>query len=158
MDLKSCRWIPQSTSCGCTHHCAPFLWIWGIWVAPTLSTRSRLHHHISTLGYKWNYHWFSHLGHTLMPPGPSFCSYKRAWKVDLGSPLLSGGKTFWRRENCGRSLETFLLAKNLTGCQQVYPILHFLCHFQANHQEARFIHPSSYSRESLGIHLIGLDV
>jgi hypothetical protein len=30
--------------------------------------------------------------------------------------------------------------------------------FQAIHQEARLIHPSSYSREALGIHLNGLHV
>jgi hypothetical protein len=66
-----------------------------------------------------------------MPPGPSLCSYKRACKDDLGSPLQSGGRTFWRRENCGRSSETFLLAKTSTGRQQVYQILHCLCHFQA---------------------------
>jgi hypothetical protein len=80
-----------------------------------------------------------------MPPGPSLCSYKRACKDDLGSPLQSDGRTFWRGENCGRSSETFLLAKTSTGRQQVYQILHCLCHFQANHQEARLIHPSSYS-------------
>jgi hypothetical protein len=55
-----------------------------------------------------------------MPHGPSLCSYKRACKDDLGSPLQSGGMTFWHRENYGLSLETFLLAKTLTGRQQVY--------------------------------------
>jgi hypothetical protein len=90
--------------------------------------------------------------------GPSLCSYKRVCKDDLGSPLQSGGRTFWHRENCGHSSETFLLAKTSTGRQQVYQILHYLCHFQANHQEARLIHPSSYSREALGIHLNGLHV
>jgi hypothetical protein len=37
------------------------------------------------------------------------------------------------------------LAKTSPGHQQVYQILHFLCYFQANHQEVRFIYPSSYS-------------
>jgi hypothetical protein len=93
-----------------------------------------------------------------MPLGPSLCSYKRACKVDLGSPLQWGGRAFWHRENCGRSSETFLLAKTSTGCQQVYLILHYLHLFQAIHQEARLIHPSSYSREVMGIHLNGLHV
>jgi hypothetical protein len=52
----------------------------------------------------------------------------------------------------------FLLAKTSTGCQKVYHILHCMCHFQANHQEERLIHPSFYSREALGIHLNGLHV
>jgi hypothetical protein len=51
-----------------------------------------------------------------------------------------------------------LLAKTSIGRQQVYHIFHCMCHFQDNHQEARLIHPSSYSRESLGIHLDGLHV
>jgi hypothetical protein len=55
-----------------------------------------------------------------MPHETSLCSYKRAWKANFGSPLQSGGKTFWRRENCGPSSETFLLTKTLTGRQQVY--------------------------------------
>jgi hypothetical protein len=80
-----------------------------------------------------------------MPPGPSMFSYKRECKDDLRSPLHSGGRSFWCRENCGRSSETFLLAKTSTGRQQVYYIFHFLRHFQANHQEERLINPSSYS-------------
>jgi hypothetical protein len=93
-------------------------------VAPTLSTRSRLRHHLSALGYRRDCHRFSHSGWTIMPSGPSLCSYKRACKDDLGSPLQSDGRTFWRGENCGRSSETFLLAKTSTGRQQVYQILH----------------------------------
>jgi hypothetical protein len=46
-----------------------------------------------------------------MPPGPSMCSYKRVCKVDLGSPLQLGGKTFFHRENCGRPSETFYWPK-----------------------------------------------
>jgi hypothetical protein len=111
-----------------------------------------------TLGYRCECHRFSHSGQTVMPSGPSLCSCKRACKDDLGSPLQSDGRTFWHGENCGRSTETFLLAKTSTGRQQVYQILHCLCHFQANHQEERLIHPSSYSREALGIHLDGLHV
>jgi hypothetical protein len=76
-----------------------------------------------------------------MPPGPSLCSYKQAYKAELGSPLQSGGRTFWHRENCGCSSKTFLLAKTSTGHHQVYQILHFLLHFQANHQEASLYTP-----------------
>ena len=46
-----------------------------------------------------------------MPSRPSLCSYKRACKADLGSPLQSSGRTFWCRENCGRSSETFYWPK-----------------------------------------------
>jgi hypothetical protein len=76
----------------------------------------------------------------------------------LGSPLQSDGRTFLHGENCGRSLETFLLAKNSTTRQKVYHILHFMFHFQAISQEERHIQPSSYSQEALGIHLNGLHV
>jgi hypothetical protein len=93
-----------------------------------------------------------------MPPRPSLCFYKRVCKADLEIPLQLGGRTFWHRENCGRSSETFLLTKTSTGRQQVYLILHYLFHFQASHQEARLIHPSSYSREAMKIHLNGLHV
>jgi hypothetical protein len=61
-----------------------------------------------------------------MPHGPSLCSYKRVCKVDFGSPLQLDGRTFWHGENYGHSSETFLLAKTLTGRQQVYQILNFL--------------------------------
>jgi hypothetical protein len=81
-----------------------------------------------------------------MPPRPSLFSYKRACKDDLGIPLQSSGKKVLHGENYGHSRETFLLDKNLTGHQQVYQILHCLFHFQANHQEERCIHPSSYSQ------------
>jgi hypothetical protein len=91
-----------------------------------------------------------------MPPGPSLCFYKHSCKADFGSPLQSGDRTFWPRENCGRSSETFLLAKTSTRRQQVYQILHCLFHFQDGHQESRIIHPSSYSQEVVGIHLHGL--
>jgi hypothetical protein len=96
-------------------------------VAPTLSARSRLRHHLSALGYRCDCHRFSHSGWTIMPSGPSLCSYKRVCKDDLGSPLQSDGRTFWHGENCGHSSETFLLAKTSTGRQQVYHILHCLC-------------------------------
>jgi hypothetical protein len=93
-----------------------------------------------------------------MPSVPPLCSHKIACKDDLGGSLYSDDRTFWHGENCGHSIETFLLAKTSTRRQQVYQILHFMCHCQANHQEARLIHPSSYSREALGIHLDGLHV
>jgi hypothetical protein len=44
-----------------------------------LSTKYKLHHHLSTLGYMSECHRFSHW--------PSLCSYKRACKVDLGGSL-----------------------------------------------------------------------
>jgi hypothetical protein len=127
-------------------------------VAPTLLARSRFHLHLSTLGYRHNCHRFSHSGRSVMPSGPSLCSCKRVCKDDLGSPLQSDGMTFWHGENCGHSLETFLLAKTSTRRQKVYHIFHFMCHFQANHKEARLIHLSSYPREALGVHLNGLHV
>jgi hypothetical protein len=68
-----------------------------------------------------------------MPFGPPLCSHKRACKDDLGGSLQLDGKTFWHGENCGRSTKIFLLAKTLTRRQQVYQILHCLCHCQANH-------------------------
>jgi hypothetical protein len=80
-----------------------------------------------------------------MPPESSLCSYKRACKAYLGIPLESGGRSFWHRENCGRPSEEFLLAKNLTGRQQVYHILHFPRHCQVECQEESIKHPSSYS-------------
>jgi hypothetical protein len=93
-----------------------------------------------------------------MPSGPPLGSHKRACKDDLGGSLQSDGETFWCGENCVRSIETFLLDKTSTRRHHVYQIFHFLCHCQANHQEARLIHPSSYSQEDLGIHLDGLHV
>jgi hypothetical protein len=80
-----------------------------------------------------------------MPPGPSLCSYKKACKDDLGIPLQSSGRTFWLRENYGRPSEKNLFSLTSTGHQQIYQILHCLCHFQFNHQEERIIHPSAYS-------------
>jgi hypothetical protein len=80
-----------------------------------------------------------------MLSGPPLCSCKKACKDDLGGSLQLDGRTFWHGENGGHSTETFLLSKTLTGRQKVYHILHFMCHFQASHQEARLIHPSSYS-------------
>jgi hypothetical protein len=93
-----------------------------------------------------------------MPSRASSCSCKRACKVYFGIPLQSDGMTFWCGENYGRSSETFLSAKTLIEHQQVYEILHFMCHFQANHQEERLIDTSSYPREALGINLNGLHV
>ena len=68
-----------------------------------------------------------------MPSSPSLCSYKRACKYDLGISLQSYGRTFWHGEKYGRSTEIFLFDKNSTGHQQVYHILHCLCHCQDNH-------------------------
>jgi hypothetical protein len=86
------------------------------------------------------------------------CSYKRACKYYLGGSLQLDVMTFCCGENCGCSTKTFLLSKALIGCQHVYQILHYLCHFQASHQEARLIHPSSYSQEVVQILLYGLHV
>jgi hypothetical protein len=52
-----------------------------------------------------------------MSSGPYLCSYKRACKADLVSPLQLDGITFWRGENFGFSSETFILAKNSIGRQ-----------------------------------------
>jgi hypothetical protein len=92
-----------------------------------------------------------HLGHLCVPTSERANLIWEAHYSRMARHFGSG-------ENCGHSSETFLLAKTSTGRQQVYQILHFLCHFQAIHQEARLIHPSSYSREALGIHLNGLHV
>jgi hypothetical protein len=92
-----------------------------------------------------------HLGHLCVPAREHA---KMIWEAHYSQD----GRTFWRGENYGHSTKTFLLAKTSTRCQQVYHILHCLCHFQANHQEERLIHPSSYSQEALGIHLDGLHV
>jgi hypothetical protein len=64
---------------------------------------------------------------------------------DLGSSLQPGSETFWCRKYSGSTAKTFLLAEASTRCSQVHQILHFLCHFQALHQETWAIHPSSYS-------------
>jgi hypothetical protein len=103
-------------------------------------------------------HWFSHLGRTIMPSRPPLCSYKWVWKYDLGSSLQSNGRKFWHGKKCGCSTEKFLLFKTSIRREKVYEIFHFPCHFQANHQEERIIHPSSYSREGVGIHIDGLHV
>jgi hypothetical protein len=63
------------------------------------------------------------------------CSSKRACKDYLGGSLQSDGRTFWHGQNYGRSIEAFLLAKTTIGRQQVYHILHSLCHCQDIHQE-----------------------
>jgi hypothetical protein len=55
-----------------------------------------------------------------MPPGPSMCSYKRAGKVDLGSPLQLGRRTFWRRENYGRSSEDIFIGQKFARTSVKY--------------------------------------
>jgi hypothetical protein len=47
----------------------------------------------------------------------------------LGIPLHSGGRTLRCGKYSGSVATTFLLAETLTGCQQVYQVLHFLCLF-----------------------------
>jgi hypothetical protein len=49
-----------------------------------------------------------------MSSWPYFFSHKRVCKDYLGGSLQSIGRTFLRGENCGHSIETFLLAKTLT--------------------------------------------
>jgi hypothetical protein len=58
----------------------------------------------------------------------------------LGSPLQSGGKTFWSRQDGGRVVKVLLLAETSTGCQQIYKIVHYLCHRQTSHQEVGTVH------------------
>jgi hypothetical protein len=75
-----------------------------------------------------------------MPSRPPLCSIKRACKFDMGSSLQLYGKTFWCGENYGCSTEEFLFSKTSIGCQQVYHILHLLCHFQAiDHKKGLYI-------------------
>jgi hypothetical protein len=79
-----------------------------------------------------------HLGHLCVPTSEHA---KMIWEAHYSR--VAGH--FGVEKTVVRSSETFLLAKTSTGRQQVYQILHCLCHCQANHQEARLIHPSSYS-------------
>ena len=79
-----------------------------------------------------------------MPPGSPFCSFKRACQDDLGSTLQSGCWAFWDRENGGSTGEVFLLAKSLTRSREVHQIMHYLCHCQTDHQEARPLYPAAY--------------
>jgi hypothetical protein len=65
-----------------------------------------------------------------MPSEPSLCSFKQACKYDLGISLQSGGRTLWHGKNNGITTKVFLLVKASTRCQQVYQILHCLCHFK----------------------------
>ena len=88
--------------------------------------------------------------------GTPLCSLERACQGDFGGALQSGYKTLWCGENYVHTTKVLLLAKTLIGCWKIYQILHFLCHFQANHQEARHVHSSTYSQPSLGIHVHGL--
>ena len=101
---------------------------------------------------------FSPPGCPIMPPGSPLCSLNRACQDDLGSTLQSRCWAFWGRENDGSTAEIFLLAEFLTGCREVHQILHCLCHYQTDHQEARPIYPTVYPQSTLGIHLHGLHV
>jgi hypothetical protein len=80
-----------------------------------------------------------------VPYGPYLCSIKQVIKADLGSPLQSGGITLQCGKYSGSVTVTFLLTKNLIGCQQVYPVLHCLRYFQTEHQEIRPVHSYAYS-------------
>jgi hypothetical protein len=71
----------------------------------------------------------------LCPSEPSLCSFKRACQDDMGISLQLGSKTFWCRKDSGSTAKSFLLVEASTRCSQVHQILHFLCHFQAHHQE-----------------------
>jgi hypothetical protein len=68
-----------------------------------------------------------------MSSGTSLCSIKQEREVDLGSSLQSGGRTLRCREDSGSVATTFPLAKTLRGCQQVYHVMHGLCHCQTDH-------------------------
>lgn len=79
-----------------------------------------------------------------MPPRTPLCSFKRVCEDDVGSALNLGCWEFWCRENASSTAEVFLLAEYLTGCREVHQILHCLCHFQTNHQEARYLYSVAY--------------
>lgn len=51
---------------------------------------------------------------------PPFYSFKRACQVDLGGALQLIRKTLWCGENCGCSIEVFLLDKTMTGHWKIY--------------------------------------
>jgi hypothetical protein len=127
-------------------------------VAPTLSTRSRLHHHLSTLGYRQTVTDFHiqdgllcHLGHLCVPTREHA---NMIWEAHYSR--MAGH--FGMEKIVVVLQKHFYWPKLRQDIRQVYQILHCLCHFQAIHQEARLIHPSSYSQEALGIHLNGLHV
>jgi hypothetical protein len=46
-----------------------------------------------------------------MPSKPSLCSFNRVCKVDLGSSLLSGGRTLWCGQNNGNIAKHFYWSK-----------------------------------------------
>ena len=53
-------------------------------------------------------------------------------------------------ENSGSIVEVLLLEEYSTGCQKVHQIVHFLCHCQTDHQEARPLYPTAYPLIDLG--------
>jgi hypothetical protein len=63
-----------------------------------------------------------------VPSETSLHPIKQASEADLGSSLQSSGMTLRRRKDSGSVAATFLLAKNSIGCQQVYQVLHSMCH------------------------------
>jgi hypothetical protein len=72
-----------------------------------------------------------------MSPRTPLCSFKQACQDDLGGALQSGHWTIRGLENCGNTAKVFLLAEPSIGCREVHQVLHYLCHFQTDHQEAR---------------------
>lgn len=68
-----------------------------------------------------------------MLPRPPLCFLKQGCQANLGGALQSGRRTLWCEENCGRTIEVFLLAKFPSGCWKIQQILHCLCHCQANY-------------------------
>jgi hypothetical protein len=79
-----------------------------------------------------------------MSPGTPLCSFKRACQDDLGGALQSGRWAFQGRENHGSTAKVFLLVEPSIGCQEVHQVLHFLRHFQTDHQEARPLYFVAY--------------
>jgi hypothetical protein len=118
-------------------------------VAPTLSTRSRLCHHLSALGYRCtivtNFHiqdeLLCHLGHLCVLASEQ---EKMIWEAHYSH--MAGH--FGMEKTVAILQKKFYWPKIRKDVKQVYQILHCMCHFQAIHQEARLIHPSSYPREA----------
>lgn len=90
--------------------------------------------------------------------GPPFCCFKQAFQANLGGTLHLSRRTLLCGENCGYTTKLFLWAQTSTGCWEIYQILHCMRHRQANHQEARQVHFSTYSQSAVEIHLHGLYV
>jgi hypothetical protein len=68
-----------------------------------------------------------------VPSLPSMHSIKRVSEADLGISLQLGGRTFRHEKHSDSDATTLLLDENLTGCPQVYLVLHCLIYFQTDH-------------------------